>query len=193
MNSKTDSREKIVAAASKLFQLKGYTATGLNEILRESGAPKGSLYYYFPNGKEELALAAVDLTSKTMQANVLTGLNSDSDPVCAVSKVISDMITALKDDGRLQTMSLSMLALETCQTSDTLREACARSFEKMSSIYAQKLLDSGFSYERSAELGTVLQSMIEGAITLSLTARDVKPLETVLHQLPLLLRRDSGV
>lgn len=191
MNIKTDSREKIVAAASKLFQLKGYTATGLNEILRESGAPKGSLYYYFPNGKEELALAAIDLTSKTMQDRVLEGLNTDSDPVRAISKVIQNMIAALREDGKLQTMSLSMLALETCQTNDVLRDACVRSFEKMASIYAQKLSESGFSFEQSTELGTVLQSMLEGAITLSLTARDVKPLESVLHRFPLLLRQSS--
>lgn len=191
MNIKTDSREKIVAAASKLFQLKGYTATGLNEILRESGAPKGSLYYYFPNGKEELALAAIDLTSKIMQDRVLEGLNTDSDPVRAISKVIQNMIAALREDGKLQTMSLSMLALETCQTNDVLRDACVRSFEKMASIYAQKLSESGFSFEQSTELGTVLQSMLEGAITLSLTARDVKPLESVLHRFPLLLRQSS--
>lgn len=188
MKLKTDSCEKIIAAASELFQLKGYTATGLNEILRESGAPKGSLYYYFPSGKEELALAAVDLAATTMQARVSEGLKSDEDPMRAISRVIQDMIIALKNDGKLQTMSLSMLALETCQTSDSLREACAKSFEKMADVYAQKLSESGFSHEQATELGTVIQSMIEGAITLSLTAQDVKPLESVLHTFPLLLR-----
>lgn len=40
MNNKTDSREKIIKAASKLFQIKGFNATGLNEILKESKSPK---------------------------------------------------------------------------------------------------------------------------------------------------------
>jgi TetR/AcrR family transcriptional repressor of lmrAB and yxaGH operons len=60
MKNKTCSREKILTAASMLFQVKGYNATGLSEILKESGSPKGSLYYYFPGGKEELALEAIN-------------------------------------------------------------------------------------------------------------------------------------
>ena len=191
MNAKTDSREKIVEAASRLFQLKGYPATGLNEILRESGAPKGSLYYYFPNGKEELALAAIDLASRTIQKNVEAGLAAYRDPVRAVSRVIEDMTAALKADGKLQNMSLSLLALETCQTSEMLRNACARSFEKMEALYAGKLLEGGFSEQRAGELGTVLQTVIEGAITVSVTKKDTAPLEAVLRQVPALLGPNS--
>lgn len=189
MTAKTDSQEKIVKAASRLFQIKGYSATGLNEILRESGAPKGSLYYYFPNGKEELALAAIDLASRTMQEKVKTGLAMHRDPIQAISRVIEDMVSALKEDGKLQSMSLSMLALETGQTSEMLRDACASSFEKMENLYKKKLIENGFSKQKASELGVVLQSMIEGAITISVTKKDTAPLEVILQQLPALLYR----
>lgn len=52
------SRDKLIRTASKLFRQKGYSGVGLSEILREAGLPKGSLYYHFPNGKQELAEAA---------------------------------------------------------------------------------------------------------------------------------------
>ena len=48
MGSKMNTREKILTTAAFLFQKNGYHATGLNEIIKESGTPKGSLYYYFP-------------------------------------------------------------------------------------------------------------------------------------------------
>ena len=48
-------REKILQTASELMEKQGYHGTGLNEIIQRSGAPKGSLYYYFPEGKEQLA------------------------------------------------------------------------------------------------------------------------------------------
>lgn len=171
-----------------MFQLKGYTATGLNEILRESGAPRGSLYYYFPNGKEQLALAAVELAGKSMREKVSSSLSRHREPVRAIAQVIQDMTAALRDDGKLQTMSLSMIALETCQTSDLLREACARSFTKMAALYSEKLQKSGFDAEQSANLGSLLQSMIEGAITLSITEKDTAPLDTILQFLPTLIR-----
>ncbi|WP_249712600.1 TetR/AcrR family transcriptional regulator, partial [Bacillus cereus] len=45
-----DSREKILAASTRLFQLQGYYGTGLNQIIKERSAPKCSHYYHFPDG-----------------------------------------------------------------------------------------------------------------------------------------------
>ena len=44
----------IATQAAALFQRHGYTGTGLKEISRQSGAPFGSLYHFFPGGKEQL-------------------------------------------------------------------------------------------------------------------------------------------
>ena len=52
------SRDKLIRTASNLFRQKGYSGVGLSELLKEAGLPKGSLYYHFPNGKQELAEAA---------------------------------------------------------------------------------------------------------------------------------------
>lgn len=52
-------RERLIAAAVRLFQSRGYAATGLSEILVAASCAKGSLYHHFPGGKEALACAAV--------------------------------------------------------------------------------------------------------------------------------------
>lgn len=52
-------KENLVDAAMRLFRRQGYAATGLQQILELSGAPKGSLYHYFPGGKEAIGEAAV--------------------------------------------------------------------------------------------------------------------------------------
>ena len=51
-------REQIIQATCFLLEKQGFPATGLNEIVRKSGAPKGSLYHYFPEGKEQLVCEA---------------------------------------------------------------------------------------------------------------------------------------
>jgi TetR/AcrR family transcriptional regulator, lmrAB and yxaGH operons repressor len=60
MPRKTDARARAIATAERLFRIQGYTATGLTQILEESGAPKGSFYFHFPRGKAQLAEEAID-------------------------------------------------------------------------------------------------------------------------------------
>lgn len=191
MNIKTDSREKMIKTASRLFQIKGFHATGLNEILKESHAPKGSLYYYFPNGKEELALAAIELASETMQNKIKAGLSRHADPVLAIQSVIKDMRTALDEERELLNVSISLLALETYLSSETLREACKQSFTKLEDIYAGKLIEGGFTRDIAKELGITIQSMIEGAITISLTKKDTAPLLSAANQIKVLITYSS--
>lgn len=187
MNTKTDSREKMIAAAERLFQIKGFNATGLNEILKESNSPKGSLYYYFPNGKEELALVAIELASKHIHNKLSAELNKYSNPILAVQYVIENIIEALNTEGKLEGISISLLALENYLSNESLREACKKAFIVLEDMYAEKLIKSGIPREISHELGMVIESMIEGAITVSLTTKDTNPLLGISNQISILL------
>ena len=47
-------RERIVSASADLLRRQGYTGTGVKQIVAAAGAPFGSLYHFFPGGKEQL-------------------------------------------------------------------------------------------------------------------------------------------
>ena len=187
MNTKTDSREKIVETASDLFQTQGFYATGLNEIIKKSGSPKGSLYYYFPKGKEELGVAAVEFAGKSIRQKIESGLNRHNDPVLAIKEVIREMIDALEQEGKLRNTSLSLIALETYLSSELLREACSKSFAVLEGIYAKKLIDSNIPERKAKELGIAIQSIMEGAILLAVTHRDTDPLLVAATQIQVLI------
>lgn len=187
MNSKTNSKEKILLTASKLFQVKGYNATGLNEILKESGTPKGSLYYYFPNGKEELALEAIKLANEAITNRLKFTLDKYKNPIDSIQHLIKNIINDLKKDMKLQDLSISLIALETYLSSEPLRKACSEAFMVLGTMYAKKLIESGFSKEIAEELGNFIQITIEGAITVAVTEQDPTALLTVSNQIEILL------
>src|SRR5260221_14795746 len=54
-------RDRMVASAVDLLARKGLQATSFNEVLEKSGAPRGSVYHHFPDGKDELVGSAMDL------------------------------------------------------------------------------------------------------------------------------------
>lgn len=187
MSVKNDSREKIIAAASKLFQLKGYNATSINDILKESETPKGSLYYYFPNGKEELALAAINAAAAAITSSVKTSLYKYNNPVEAIQANINNIIECINLNGKLEDLSLSLLALETYSSNNTLREACKNAFSSLENIYTEKLIQGGLNENNAQQLGSTIQIMIEGAITASVTKGDTSPLTIISRQISILL------
>src|SRR5258707_12767038 len=55
MPKRTDSKQRMIAAARRLFREHGYLGTALSDVVTESAAPRGSIYFHFPGGKDELA------------------------------------------------------------------------------------------------------------------------------------------
>ena len=58
-NKSAGTRERILDSSGELFRRQGYAGTGIKAILTASDAPYGSLYHFFPGGKEELGAAAL--------------------------------------------------------------------------------------------------------------------------------------
>ena len=51
-----DTRIRMIEATALLLRQRGYHGTSLNDILNASGAPRGSLYFHFPGGKDQLVI-----------------------------------------------------------------------------------------------------------------------------------------
>src|SRR5258706_12324266 len=67
MTKASDSKGKTLAAAAKLFRQQGYHGTALHDILAAGGSPRGSLYFHFPKGKEEIGEAALTLAGEAVR------------------------------------------------------------------------------------------------------------------------------
>jgi len=172
-------KESLLTTAAKLFQQKGYSATGLNEIVTESGTPKGSLYHYFPQGKLQLAIEAVNFAGIGINDNVARLLSLESDPVCAFQKVIDDIIMRFQDGSDFMGVSLSMISLEAPSEAESLRAICETVFNSREELYASKLASSGYSPLEAKRLGSLMQILIEGAIVATRTRNDPSALREV--------------
>ena len=63
-------RERMISTAVTLFRREGYTATSWRHLVEEAGTPWGSAYHHFPGGKEQLAVAAIELATVTTAATI---------------------------------------------------------------------------------------------------------------------------
>lgn len=191
MDKGADTRLRIVETAARLFQRQGYNATGLNQIVAESRAPKGSLYYYFPGGKEALGVAAVQLVQQNIEQRIRRYLAKEPDAVPAIQALILATADAVTNMEWINFCTVGAISLEISQSSEPLRKACCEANAAWAQAYTDKLLGSGFPPEQAEEYGLLIQVTIDGALISSLSRGDTLPLRVAAKHIPALLRRDA--
>jgi TetR/AcrR family transcriptional repressor of lmrAB and yxaGH operons len=176
-------RDDIIEATCDLLEAQGYYATGLNQIVSESGAPKGSLYYYFPEGKEELTAEAIERTGRLVSQRIRQGLAQKEDVAEAVRLFVRDIAHHVEASGFRTGGPLMTVAMETATSSQRLNRACRQAYRLLQEAFAQKLAHSGYSEARAAELAAFITASVEGGIILSRTYHSGDPLRQVADEL----------
>src|SRR5262245_4774617 len=92
-----DTRTRMLETTSRLLKLRGYHGTGLNEILAESGAPRGSLYFHFPGGKDQLVMEATRLAVDRITSRRREVLASAATPSAALRAFAEGMAALLSE------------------------------------------------------------------------------------------------
>src|SRR6266511_934567 len=161
-----DTRQRVVRTAAELFRRQGYHATGLNQILTASRAPKGSLYFHFPGGKEQMAVEAVAASGTEMCAYI-------RDPLA----------TQLMTSGYLDGCPVAAVAQDAAGASEPIRTACAQAYATWLDAIEAALRGWGMQAERSALLAAVVLSSVEGALLLARVQCDTGPLRAVTDHL----------
>lgn len=187
MKSQSETKHNILVTASRLFRLQGYHATGLNQIIKESGAPKGSLYYYFPGGKEELAVEAIKVTNEICIKQLKESLFHVSDPVAAVRSFFENFAKDFRDIEHFEGAPIGLMALETWLISEPLRKACQSAFDQWQRMLSDMLVYHGYGDAEAKELAMTIHALVEGAIVLSVTRKDHQPLLTAAKHISMLL------
>lgn len=181
-------RDQIIETTCALLELQGYYATGLNQIIKESGSPKGSLYYYFPGGKEELAAKAVSQAGNSVLAHIHENLTSIDDPAEAIYRFMMNVALNVALSGFRMGGPITTIAMETASSSVRLRQECARIYESWQAEFAAKLIAGGFAEARAQRLAALIISTLEGGIILCRVSQSRKPLEDAAEEIALLLR-----
>src|SRR5215469_625120 len=139
MADDANTRERILRTAAGLFQRQGYHATGLNQVLADAKAPKGSLYFHFPRGKEQLAAAAVVTGGTELGEQLCVALTGATGPVDGLAAVARILGGALTDSGYRAGSPLATVALDAAGDSEPIRTACARAYASLSELLVGRL------------------------------------------------------
>lgn len=191
MSQELPARDRILEAFSELMEQQGYFGTGLKEIIEYSKTPKGSLYHYFPDGKEEIATVAINRKSEMMHAKMAEHFAIVRDPAEAVRSLLLTMAQYARMQQCRKGNPLATVALETANNSERIREACANAYEAKRQLFYDKFVDSGIADDAAWRLATTCIAAIEGAFVLLRTMQTAEPLVTVADVLYDMIKAES--
>src|ERR1700721_1560073 len=113
MAKASDSRGKTLAAAARLFRQQGYHGTALQDILATSGSPRGSLYFHFPKGKEEIGEAALTLAGEAVRQGIARAAEASDSAEIFVVRLARGMASDLERSDYREGCPIATAALET--------------------------------------------------------------------------------
>jgi TetR/AcrR family transcriptional repressor of lmrAB and yxaGH operons len=182
-----DTRERMIETTAGLVHRRGFHGTSLNEILAESGAPRGSLYYHFPGGKEELVLEATRQGVARITQFLKEIFTQAPDAAEAVRAFIEAAAHELHDSGFVFGCPVAPIILDSPQSS-ALAKVCREALEEWQGVLVEGLGSAGIEGGRAKSLAVMIVCGLEGGLILARARREIAPLDAVGEELALMVR-----
>jgi AcrR family transcriptional regulator len=182
-------RERIVRSAAQLIRRQGVSGTGMREIVLQADAPRGSLQYYFPDGKEGLVGEALLWMGQVAARRVQRHLAElePATPSALLAALVDDWRADLLSEGFVAGCPLVAAAADVVATSDELRQVLRQAFDGWQDPLAAALAELGVPPGRAERLAMVVISALEGAIVYARIRCDLAALDAVVAELGPLL------
>ncbi len=192
-----DSRASMVRSAASLIRTHGVSSTSFSEVVADSGAPRGSIYHYFPDGKDQLAGDAIRWTSDRVLAHQRT---CEATGAAGVLECFIDMWRqVVLSSGGAEGCVVAGVAIDTFAREPGLIDVVRATYRSWIELLAEQLEAVGVPKAQVMPIATATVAGMEGALILCRADGSSAPLETVAVELKRLLppeatgrRRQSG-
>lgn len=174
-----ESRDRMVAGAARLLAQRGLQATSFSEVLAATGAPRGSIYHHFPDGKDQLVAEAVDLAAAHAVALLETVVGRPADEV---SEFFLGMWREVLVRSELDA-GCAVLAVTVATDSPELLAHTAVAFRSWRNRLADLLQAGGLGPRHAQRFAATLIASSEGAVVLARAEQDLEPFDLVCEQL----------
>ena len=172
-----DKKELILREAEKLFAEKGYYGLGLSELLARCGSPKGSFYYYFPNGKIQLIQEVLEYSYRKMANAIEHHILVEPTALASFERMADHLSNRVQEKPHLASMLLSMIAIESVYLDERVNETCRRIYSDWQNLYADFLSGFGFDEDECHAKAQAIFALIHGSMISSWIKQDPADLQ----------------
>jgi len=181
-----DTRDRIIEAGRHLFWERGYSATGLADILDRAGARSGSFYHFF-RSKEDLLHAVLDLYVQALQPVIIDpAIRAGNDGITRVFAILDGYRRSLIDTNCTYGCPIGRLALEIEPSNAAAMDLIAKNFASWTTAVEGLLLQERERFRPETDFRGLAQfvlTVMEGGVMQARARRDIEPFDASVHQL----------
>lgn len=181
----SDSRNKMVQSAATLIGAQGMNATSFSDVLADSGAPRGSIYFHFPGGKRELAKDAIRLTSEQILAHMQKSEATSPSQVLRHFVALFQHVVEASDGAA--GCAVAGVTIDVPSSDEELLHEARQAFHSWTTCLAQQLESVGIKKKRAESIAVIAVASVEGALILCRAEGGPAPLNAVANQLQVLV------
>jgi AcrR family transcriptional regulator len=170
-------KDRILDTSAELFRRQGFNGTGVKQIVAEASAPFGSLYHFFPGGKDQLGEEVIRWSGQ-MYFQIFVAIAAESpDPVTAMANFFAGAAETLRDTDYADACPIATVALEVASTNEPMRQATADVFDSWISGATAYFEGAGIGAAKARELALQMLCLLEGAFVFCRAMRTTEALD----------------
>lgn len=184
-NKRGGTRQKMLVSAATLMRERGAAGVTIDAVLARSGAPRGSVYYHFPNGRNQILSEALRYAGDSI-TGVIDG-TADRGAKVLLREFVTFWERLLADGDFTAGCPVVAAVVGSADEEPELSTAAGAILDRWCAALTRAFVADGFDEANSASLATTSIAALEGAIVLCRSTRNAGPLREVGEQLEFLV------
>ena len=168
----SDTKDRMIEATARLIQSRGLHGVTMNDILGESGAPRGSLYFHFPGGKESVVLAAMQAGIREATEILKTSLGEAEGPAAGIRDFFEAAATEMVESDYAFGCPVAPVILDAPGIGSELATTCRAALDEWTCLYRDALAEAGLGARRAERLAVTIVAGLEGALIMARGSHD---------------------
>lgn len=170
-------RDRILETTVKLLREQGYHGIGVNDVVNTGGVPKGSIYYYFPDGKEQFIGEAILRFALDRENEYRALIEKCLSAAEAINCIFELIATEMEQSNYTLGSPMANTAMTASRSSDSLQAACSRAYSDLERFIVEGLRRFGATRAQAESLSPVIVASVEGALLMARAHRSTRHLK----------------
>jgi len=185
-NKRGDTRTKMLVSAAQVMRERGAAGVTIDEVLARSGAPRGSVYYHFPDGRNQILTEALRYSGDAITAMIDDAAGWGARAL--LREFVEFWVRQLSDSNFTAGCPVVAAAIGSDDDDPKLSTDAGVILGRWCTALTRAFVNDGFDDAGAASLAVTSIAALEGAIVLCRSTRTADPLRQVGDQLEFLVK-----